>query len=119
MRLITRYLLILPLMFLYSSLTGAGQTIEEWGKMHFLAHGQAEGRALSASQDYGQYVRHYSDLLEAYTKSTEVNQDKNRQAIELWGQSHYQQFGKAEGRSIPPAGIFVDYVRSYTDLYVA
>ena len=41
-------------------------TIEHWGVTHYQDHGKLEGRTLTASGNYGDYVRKYPDLLEAY-----------------------------------------------------
>jgi hypothetical protein len=43
---------------------------------------------------YGDYVRNYPDLLTTFTAS-------NNNSIEQWGRSHYQNFGQAEGRTLP------------------
>ncbi len=44
---------------------------------------------------YGSYVRNNPDLLTAYKVS------ERAQSIEAWGKSHYNTYGKAEGRGLP------------------
>jgi 4-amino-4-deoxy-L-arabinose transferase-like glycosyltransferase len=46
---------------------------------------------------YGSYVRNNPDLLTAYKVS------ERAQSIEAWGKSHYNTYGKAEGRGLPVA----------------
>ena len=44
---------------------------------------------------YGSYVRNNPDLLTAYKVS------ERAQSIQAWGKSHYNTYGKAEGRGLP------------------
>ncbi len=44
---------------------------------------------------YGNYVRNHSDLLAAYKVSDSA------QSIQAWGESHYNTYGKVEGRGLP------------------
>jgi hypothetical protein len=55
---------------------------------------------------YGDYVRNYPDLLAAFAVSnSNVSWIQkilgDGQSIEQWGRSHYQNFGQAEGRTLP------------------
>ena len=43
----------------------------------------------------------------------------NIQTIDQWGKSHYENFGKTEGRTLPANGNYEDYVRNYPDLLAA
>lgn len=58
-------LLLTPGALLYGD-----HTIEHWGSSHYQDYGKAEGRTLTASGDYGDYVREYPDLLSAYNATT-------------------------------------------------
>ena len=55
---------------------------------------------------YGDYVRSYADLLAAFN-AYDPNISRIRkalgggQSIEQWGRSHYEDFGKTEGRTLP------------------
>ena len=50
---------------------------------------------VSAPSCYENYVREYSDLLTAY------NISDGAQSIQAWGKSHYNTYGKVEGRKLP------------------
>jgi len=52
----------------YKSTTGAvgGDSIQEWGRMHYQDYGIKEERILPESGNFGEYVRSYTDLLRAY-----------------------------------------------------
>ena len=99
------------LLAVYNS-SGGGQTKSAWGKTHYCNNGRNEGRTYSglsagscsssttttttsssAESCHGDYVRNYPDLLAVY------NASGGGQSIEAWGKSHYNNSGKAEGRS--------------------
>ena len=75
----SRFLLAVLLLTAVSvSWTGESQTIDQWGAAHYENFGKAEGRTLPASGNYGDYVRGYADLLEAYSlKVSSENRDQS------------------------------------------
>ena len=91
--------------------SGGGQSKSVWGKTHYCNFGRKEGRTFtglsasscgstttttttsSAESCYGDYVRKYPDLLAAY------NASGRGQNINVWGKTHYNKYGKNEGRS--------------------
>ena len=115
-----RHSLGLILMFLSILLvnsTVGGQSIEDWGRSHYQEYGEKEGRSIPSSGNFRDYVQNYSDLLGAYsaTISSESGNFEGDPMIR-WGKSHYEAYGKSEGRVLPGNGSYRDYVRSYPDL---
>tara|TARA_B100000029_G_scaffold489927_2_gene548210 strand:- start:494 stop:1126 length:633 start_codon:yes stop_codon:yes gene_type:complete len=103
-------------------LTGSvnGQTIEQWGQMHYQIYGNSESRIVPENNNYGAYVRSYPDLLVAYGKSNNSNSTVlNDGALSNWGKLHYEKYGKYEGRSLPSSENYRDYVLGYPDLWHA
>ena len=112
------------LLLTVTSVGWAAQTIDQWGKSHYDAYGRAEGRTLTASGNYGDYVRKYADLLAAYKVSTGSSISGNGcygsyvrnypdlfaiyslssadRSIDDWGKAHYEKYGKNEGRPFTP-----------------
>lgn len=136
----------------------AAQTIDQWGAAHYQNYGKAEGRTLPGNGNYGDYVRQYPDLLSVYNATSSggggttssgcygdyvrqysdllsvYNTSGGGQLIEDWGKSHYDTWGKGEGRTLPAScggtggttttttateACYGDYVRAYPDLLVA
>ena len=111
------------LLLTVTSVGWSAQTIDQWGKSHYDAYGKAEGRTLTVSGSYGDYVREYADLLAAYNAAAgsstsgnscygdyvsaypdllaAYNASGGSQSIEAWGKAHYNAWGKAEGRTLP------------------
>lgn len=118
-RLLESFLAVLLL--IATSIGWGAQTIDEWGKSHYDTYGKTEGRTLTASGSYGDYVRNYADLLAAYNASAvsstsgsscygdyvrkypdllaAYNALDDSQTIDEWGMSHYNTWGNGEGRS--------------------
>jgi len=109
------------LLLTVASVSWAEESIDQWGKSHYDTYGRAEGRTLTASGNYGDYVRKYADLLAGYNASVggstsgsscygdyvrtygdllaAYNASGGGQSIETWGKSHYNAWGQVEGRS--------------------
>ena len=60
------FLAILMLITAYVAWIGDTEAIDQWGESHYTKFGKAEHRILPANGNYGDYVRSYSDLLDAY-----------------------------------------------------
>ena len=99
--------------------SGTTKSIEDWGKNHYVRSGKSEGRKVptncsqndtttSSTSDndnettsatmrtcYRNYVHKYTDLLKAFKASGTTK------TIEDWGQAHYKNSGKKEGRQLP------------------
>ena len=62
------YQLFIAALFLLCSVTtwAAEATMEQWGAAHYENYGKIEGRTLTSSGKFEDYVRQYPDLLTAY-----------------------------------------------------
>ncbi|MEK9943032.1 MAG: hypothetical protein VW771_11225, partial [Gammaproteobacteria bacterium] len=104
----SRYVLSYPDLEKAYQATGFALTRSAWGKRHYDAAGRKEGRRLDLTtcdhyrdhetSHYAAYVDRYADLLAAYSAAT-TNSSK-----ESFGEWHYTNHGKSEGRALPPNG---------------
>jgi len=77
------------------------KSMAKFGRIHYLSHGANEGRPLLDSAFFHDYVYRYPDLLSAFERNTKD------EAIEAWGQRHYDSYGRIANRILVPKPLVV------------